>query len=74
MFAKLIQKIGTLADHHQILIAVLISFALICASWGTGRALDRYFLPHKPEYNYIIVIILALFILWLTKHVILHVF
>lgn len=73
MFAKLLQKINTFADHHQILFAIIIGFCFISISWAVERIFDEYIFPDKPLHGYVGTIAIALAILWLTKHVILHV-
>lgn len=73
MFSELFTKIGTFGEHHQTFIAILVTFCLICIAWAIEKIFEEYIFPHKPLYGYLGVLGLGLFILWLTKHVILHV-
>ena len=73
MFGRLLEKINTFAAHHQVLVALVVALGIIFVTWGTEKILEDYIFPHKPLYGYITIILLGLFILWLTKHVILHV-
>lgn len=72
MFSKLLNKFSTFADHHQTLIALVIAFALITVTWGTEKLLDHWLSKHEV-YGFLIAVIIGLFILWITKHYILHV-
>lgn len=73
MFSRLFKKIGTFADHHQMLISLVIAFSIISVSWGFEKILERHLLPSHPLYGYLIAIIGGLFILWVLQHFILHV-
>ena len=72
MFAKLITKINSFGDHHQVLFALIIGFCIICISWAIEKILEEYIFFNKPLFGYLATIIGASFVLWLTKHVILH--
>ncbi len=37
------------------------------------KVFEEYIFPHKPWYGYLLTIIIALLVLWITKHFILHV-
>jgi hypothetical protein len=73
MFKQFFAKLSTFGEHHQALTAFIITFAIICISWGIERILEEYVFPRKPLYGYLLAISGGLFLLWLTKHVILHV-
>lgn len=73
MFSKLFDKIRTLADHHQAFIAIVIAVCVITFTWGVERLLEHYIFPKKSLRGYIIAIVVGLFILWLTRHFVLHV-
>jgi hypothetical protein len=73
MLVKLFRKLSTLGDHHQLLFSLLIALSIICISWAIERILEDYIFPHKPLYGYIVTLLMGLFVLWLTKHFILHV-
>lgn len=73
MFSELITKLNSFGGHHQVLFALIIGLCLIAMTWSIEHILEEYILPNKPWYGYISVIILSLLLLWLIKHVILHV-
>lgn len=68
MFANFFNKLNTFADHHQLIIAGVIAFSLICLTWGTEKLLERYLYPKNPERGYIFAIFLGLALLWIIKH------
>ena len=73
MFEKLITKIGSFADHHQVLVAIAVAICVVCVSWSFEQLLEHYVFPKKPLYGFISVILGGLFLLWLIQHYILHV-
>jgi hypothetical protein len=73
MFEKFSTKIVTFADHHQILLGIVIAFSIICVSWGTEKLLEKMLFPQKPVYGYTLAVIGGLSLLWLTQHVVLNV-
>jgi len=73
MFAELFAKVNTFASHHQVLFAVIIAICIISASWSLEQILDTYVFPKKKLVGYILTIAIAIVILWVTKHFILHV-
>lgn len=74
MFSKLIAKLSELGSHHQVATAIIVTFSAICISWGVERIFDHYIFTNKQLRHYLIVISIALIVLWLTQHFILHVF
>jgi hypothetical protein len=52
MFSKLIHKIGTFGDH-QILIAIIVAFCLICLTWGTEKFLATYLFPKNQAISWL---------------------
>ena len=68
MFANFFQKIGTFADHHQLLIAGIIAFSIISLTWGIEKLLETYLFPNKPNIGYATAIIVGLTLLWIIKH------
>lgn len=73
MFSRIIKKLDSFQDHHQVLFALIVVVSIIFISWGIEKILEEYIFPHKPFYGYVIAIGIGLFILLLAKHVILHV-
>lgn len=73
MFATFFNKFKTLADHHQIIFALIIALSVICVTWAIEKILEHYIFPTKPLYGYIILILGGLVLLWLTQHFVLHV-
>jgi len=73
MVSKFLTKLSTFADHYQILFTLLVALCVISMSWAIEQILDIFILPHKPLHGYLSVIIISLLILWLTKHLVLHV-
>lgn len=73
MFEKLFVKLKDFEDHHQVLFALIVTFGIICFSWGVENILEKFIFPNKPVFGYITAILVGLFLLWLTKHIILHV-
>lgn len=74
MLTKLWDRLHTFQDHHQVLFALIVAFAVIAASWGLQKLLETYFFPTRPVYGYVLAIVLGLALLWLTKHVIMQEF
>jgi len=74
MFEQLVAKLNDLGHHHQVVFTVIITFSVICISWAVERILDHYVFTSKKLHGYLAVIFIALFLLWLTQHVVLHIF
>lgn len=72
MFSKLADQLSTFAEHHQVLITLIVAFSVICISWGIEKILEEYIFPHKPLRGYVGTIVIGLMILWLTKYVVLY--
>lgn len=72
MFKKLFDKFNSFAGRHQALITLTIIFALICITWGIEHLIEMYFAQFEI-YAYLGSIFLGLFLLWLTRHFMLHV-
>ena len=72
MFSKLIAKLNSFGEHHQVFFAIIIGLCIICISWSIEKILEEYIFSRKPLYGYLATIAVAVFLLWLTKHVILH--
>lgn len=72
MFKELFTKINSFADHHQVIIGIIIGMSIICCTWGFENLLQHFLFPKKPLYGYIIAALGGLLMLWLTKHYILH--
>lgn len=68
MFASFFQKMGSFADHHQLLIAGIIAFSVICLTWGVEKLLELYLFPTKPARGYVAAVLLGLSLLWIIKH------
>jgi hypothetical protein len=73
MFSQLAAKLSELGHHHQMAFTVIVTLSVICMSWAIERIFDHYIFTNKPLLGYLTVIVIALFLLWLTQHVILHV-
>lgn len=73
MLSKLLTKFMIVAEHHQVVAGAMITIAVVCFSWGLQNLLERFMLPKKPVYGYMIAIILGFVFLWITKHYILFV-
>lgn len=73
MFITIFKKLDTFQEHHQVLFALMIVLGVVCISWGIEKILEEHIFPKKPFYGYIIAIAIGLFLLWLTKHVVLHI-
>jgi hypothetical protein len=72
MFSTLLQKLTTFAYHHQAFVASLVTFSLICITWGSEKILERYLFPRSPLYGYLFAIGLGIILLWMIQHYILH--
>jgi hypothetical protein len=68
MFAKFFTKLSSLADHHQLMVAGLITFSFICISWGTEKLLETYLYPNNPQLGYIFAVLFGISLLWVIKH------
>ena len=73
MFEELAAKLSDLGSHHQMAFTIIVTISVICMSWAIERIFDHYVFTNKPLYGYITVIIISLFLLWLTQHFILHI-
>jgi hypothetical protein len=73
MFSKLFKKLDTFEEHHQVLFALVVVLGIILISWGVEKILEEHIFPHRPFYGYVVVIVAGLAVLWLAKHVVLHV-
>lgn len=73
MFTKIFDKLSTFGEHHQMLFAGVVTLGVILVSWGVEKILEEFIFPHKPRYGYVLTVLIGLSLLWLTKHVILHV-
>jgi hypothetical protein len=73
MFSELLEKINSFGEHHQAVIAIIITVCIISISWAIERIFDEFIFPHKPWYGYFLTIMIAVLMLWITKHFILHV-
>jgi hypothetical protein len=73
MFAKLWAKLQTLADHHQAIIAAIVTFSIVCVTWGIEKILEKFVFPEKSIWGYVAAVILGILLLWVTQHYILHV-
>lgn len=73
MFSRLLDKVSSFADHHQLIIGMFVGFSLICFTWGLEKILETYLWPHKPVVGYAVACFGGLFLLWLIQHFILHV-
>lgn len=73
MFTTIFNKLQTFEEHHQVLFSLIVVFGVILVSWGFEKILEEYIFPHRPFYGYVMAISIGLFMLWLTKHVILKV-
>lgn len=72
MFLKVFKKISTFADHHQALCAMIIGVSAISISWGVEKIFETYLILDNPLMGYGLAIFGGLFVLWLTKHYVLH--
>lgn len=73
MFNTLFQKLQTLEEHHQVLFSLVVVLGIVLVSWGIEKILEEYIFPTKPLHGYFLVITFGLFLLWLTKHILLRV-
>lgn len=73
MFSAIVNKLQTFEEHHQVLFALIVVIGIVLVSWGIEKILEEYVFPQKPLHGYLLVIIIGLFLLWLTKHIILRV-
>jgi hypothetical protein len=73
MFEAFFNKFKTLADHHQVIFALIIALCIICVTWGVEKILEFYIFPNKPLVGYIVLIISGLLLLWVLQHFILHI-
>lgn len=72
MFNTLWERLHTFQDHHQMLFGLIVTFAIISASWGLEKLFETYLFPRKPVYGYFFAVIVGLCLLWFTKHLILQ--
>ena len=72
MFAKMFDKLSTFADHHQAIIAAIVTLSIICISWGIEKILEHHIFYKNPLRGYLIAIIGGILTLWLVQHYILH--
>jgi uncharacterized membrane protein YjjP (DUF1212 family) len=73
MFSQLFAKISTFANHHQAMIAGVVTLGFVCVTWGIEKILERYIFSGSSLAGYIAAIGLGLLLLWITQHYILHV-
>ena len=73
MFAKLFDKLSTLADHHQAIIAAIVTLCVMCISWGLKKILEHHIFYKNPLRGYLMAIIGGSLILWIIQHYLLHV-
>jgi uncharacterized membrane protein len=73
MFSKLLTKFNSFGNHHQIFLALIVGFILVCISWAIEKTMEEYVFHSKSLVNYLSTIVFGLLILWIIKHLILHV-
>lgn len=73
MFEKIFENLKEFEEHHQVFFALVVVLGVICFSWGVEKILEEYVFPHRPFYGYVFAISLGLFLLWLTKYILLEV-
>jgi len=67
-------KITSAATHHQLFVAAIAAVSLVCLTWAIEKILDDHLLGGKKTIaTYLTVIVVALTLLWIIKHYILHV-
>lgn len=71
MFSKLFDNLDKFADHHQAIIASLVTFSIICISWGIEKLMEHH-CRKNPLRGYIIAVVGGLTILWTIQHFVLH--
>jgi hypothetical protein len=72
MLVEVFNKLKDFEEHHQVIFALVVVFAVVCFSWGIEKILE-YIFPEKALYNYIFVMLFGLLLLWLSKYVVLQV-
>ncbi|MBA3954361.1 hypothetical protein H0X48_03535 [Candidatus Dependentiae bacterium] len=73
MMVELFNKIKNFEEHHQVLFALVVVLGIVCFSWGVENILESYLFPRNPVCGYVVAIAFGLFLLWLSKYVILQV-
>ncbi len=73
MLSKVLTKFMIINEHHQVIAGAMVTFAVVCFSWGIHNLLERFMFPNKRVYGYMIAIILGFIFLWTTKQYILFV-
>ena len=68
MFSSFFKKVGTFADHHQLLIGGIIFVSIVLVTWGIEKILEAYIFPRQRERDSIIAVTIGLALLWLIKH------
>jgi hypothetical protein len=73
MFSQMFDKLSTFANHHQAIIAAIVTFSIICISWGIEKIMEHHIFYKNPLRGYLIAVIGGLTMLWIVQHYILHV-
>ncbi|MBT4855643.1 hypothetical protein HOM50_01495 [bacterium] len=72
MFKDIFQKVAAFEHHHQAIFAIVVAIGIVLFSWGIEKILEEYLFPGKPLVGYIFTILLGVFLLWMTKVVVLN--
>lgn len=72
MFSEIFHNLNNFANHHQVIIAAIVTLSFICVSWGIEKILEQYVFHKNSLYGYITLVILGVLVLWLVQHYILH--
>lgn len=72
MFSKMFDKLSTFADHHQAIIAAIVTLSIICISWGVEKLMEKHIFHKHPLRGYLIAVIGGCLVLWLVQHYLLH--
>ena len=72
MFNNIFEKVGAFEHHHQAIFAIVVAVGIVLFSWGIEKILEHYIFPRKPLAGYISMVVLGVFLLWMTKVVVLN--
>ncbi|OGB97672.1 hypothetical protein A3F06_01090 [candidate division TM6 bacterium RIFCSPHIGHO2_12_FULL_36_22] len=72
MFSKMLHKVSQFEDHHQALFAIVIAIGVVFFSWGIEKLLEHHIFVKHPLFGYVFSIVFGVFLLWMTKVVVLN--
>ncbi|HJM68776.1 MAG TPA: hypothetical protein QGF02_02400 [Candidatus Babeliales bacterium] len=72
MFKEIFSRVSELEHHYQAVFAVVVAIGVVLFSWGIEKLLEEYVFHHRPLFGYIFSVLFGVFLLWMTKVVVLN--